>query len=616
MLLNVRYDYEPGCCVWPIPFAFGSPRDIGVSLLDDAGVERKLVLDRDYIIKDASVITFIPEGFRLSICLISPVDLRANAARVLSGEARTVEVAQPVLQQEPVQIVQTDTLQVQALEQRLASIEEEQAQALVLARKIEADSQVQAIRNAADAGIADVRQAMTETLDTLAARSSDAATAIRILESNVVDAASLLDESVKTAKETSANVDMACNAALARLERRVAELEAQLASREAAGISSLAEAATQSRTLIADAQAEAVRTAAEASRMAGQSFVESGYRVVVEGTQANMVLPLPGGLAYWPGRNALFIARNGFLLTPGLDFEETGASDSLSTSVLYHLPLAPNDVLSFHIIPTNPGQDAAASARQAAQSASACAISEGRCRTAEATVQSLVDRVTLDGEKKLTEIEQRGSEAAHNIRSLRDESIARIEDVARRSRTSSASLWSEAEDNIKKLSQSTDTALRKLAFDSQETIKSVRMECQAKAEAAATKAEGEKTISQSLTDQVRALAATAWQAAMQASMDAARPGIAAVTSIEELAFHVSGVYVVNSLLHSHTHFMGVWPVEDLEAANFDGLFFIGKPYPDSPALPTLPYPEEPSLVPEMQPAASATEWLPCGHDHS
>lgn len=116
--------------------------------------------------------------------------------------------------------------------------------------------------------------------------------------------------------------------------------------------------------------------------------------------------------------------------------------------------------------------------------------------------------------------------------------------------------------------------------------------------------------------QANELAICAWQAAWQASLDNVRPGIASVRMAGELSNRPSGVYFVNAKLAAPAQFMGVWPVASLADANWDGVFFIGKPYPDMPKLPDPPaYPSEPSEVPEMRPEAMVKHWLPCEHKH-
>lgn len=87
------------------------------------------------------------------------------------------------------------------------------------------------------------------------------------------------------------------------------------------------------------------------------------------------------------------------------------------------------------------------------------------------------------------------------------------------------------------------------------------------------------------------MAQCAWNAAYQASMMSAKPGIAAVRGVDELAHCVSGLYILNPRLsHSPTLFMGVWPVANLAAISWDGVFFFGPAWPEHPTPPPVPCP--------------------------
>ena len=113
----------------------------------------------------------------------------------------------------------------------------------------------------------------------------------------------------------------------------------------------------------------------------------------------------------------------------------------------------------------------------------------------------------------------------------------------------------------------------------------------------------------------------AWKAAFQAHIAQHRPGIAAVRSWkdEDAAGLLSGVWFANPLLrHSPTIFMGLWPVRAWSAAAWDGVFFLGPPYPDAPVTPPAP-PCPPPVEPEgpdggggETDGGGAGEWRPCG----
>ncbi len=111
----------------------------------------------------------------------------------------------------------------------------------------------------------------------------------------------------------------------------------------------------------------------------------------------------------------------------------------------------------------------------------------------------------------------------------------------------------------------------------------------------------------------------AWKAAWHASVAAQpeRPGMAAYAAVPEIVNAVSGAYVFNPhLRRGPTVFMGVWPLQDMaRGGGWDGVFFLGKPYPDAPTLP----PETP-CPPPVRPdgnggdgsGAATGVWKPCG----
>lgn len=111
-------------------------------------------------------------------------------------------------------------------------------------------------------------------------------------------------------------------------------------------------------------------------------------------------------------------------------------------------------------------------------------------------------------------------------------------------------------------------------------------------------------------------AKAAWAAACAASQHHFRPGISAVHSPEEISCCAHGLFIVNPYItHSPTPFMGIWPVEDLAGAAWDGVFFIGEKYPCPCALPPECHcPEKPELPPDAA-TGDADDWQPCGHRH-
>ena len=112
----------------------------------------------------------------------------------------------------------------------------------------------------------------------------------------------------------------------------------------------------------------------------------------------------------------------------------------------------------------------------------------------------------------------------------------------------------------------------------------------------------------------------AWKAAWHASVAAQpeRPGMAAYAAVPEIVNAVSGAYVFNPhLRRGPTVFMGVWPLQDMaRGGGWDGVFFLGRPYPDSPTLPPetpCPPPVRPDVNGDGNGNGAATGvWKPCG----
>lgn len=125
----------------------------------------------------------------------------------------------------------------------------------------------------------------------------------------------------------------------------------------------------------------------------------------------------------------------------------------------------------------------------------------------------------------------------------------------------------------------------------------------------------------------RTAADEARQAAWQVNTLNARPGIAVVQKPEDLIGAAEGFYIIDpDLKQSPTLFYGLWPIEKIEDAYWDGFFIVGlEPYDgDYPNMPKPPepLPEPPDIEPDPDDGdggsneASGLEWLPCDHTHS
>lgn len=113
----------------------------------------------------------------------------------------------------------------------------------------------------------------------------------------------------------------------------------------------------------------------------------------------------------------------------------------------------------------------------------------------------------------------------------------------------------------------------------------------------------------------------AWRAAWQASVAAQpeRPGLAAFAATEEILSALSGAYFLNShVRRGPAVFTGLWPLSDMARdGGWDGVFFLGPPYPDVPTPPPAPL-----CAPPVRPDGPGGEdgaernpsgvWGPCG----
>lgn len=103
-------------------------------------------------------------------------------------------------------------------------------------------------------------------------------------------------------------------------------------------------------------------------------------------------------------------------------------------------------------------------------------------------------------------------------------------------------------------------------------------------------------------------------AASQASLYRNMPGIASVDSVMKIQGPCQGLFIVNPYVKpAPSPFMGIWPAENEAQMTWDGIFFIGPPYPDDVKLP-------PAMVLPPEPGekgrGNAGDWLPCEHGHT
>lgn len=635
MVTSARYEYVQGNFAWPVPFPFGSETDVGVRLEGADGLARQLTLNADYIIQGGNVIYVLPRGQALIVYLNGPLNqaLAANAAHVLT--ACTAGAAQPL-----VAAAIAAPAAASADNTASASLRGQTAPPVADARYDELAAKVQALTDAqAEARQTALTQAEQERLAELEATGAAAGKTLDQKTDVALDAITLateeaearLDQQAARALAVSAMADTAAakaeaagaaaseaaTATLARLEQRIAELETRLDAK-AGGVTKLADnAASRATALIVQAQTEAQAELAAQARLAGQAWPELGWQNMTADLPATSIIRLPGSMRYYPGRNSLLVARNGFMLAQGHDFEEVGTGAEPSSQVRIIAPVNEGDLLAFWVFPTNVAQaakEAQAAAERAAHEAAGFSAQGSQQLAAVNTAAS--KSVTANAEH-LGQISQASGQAQANIRADRDAALQRIRDVSGNAHKDCVSVWQTSSAELRKLASDGNASLRQTWSQAAKDICEVRKDAQAKAEAASLAANLAATRSARSIAAIHFLADCAWQAAWQASMDNCRPGIASVRTLAELATRPSGVYFLNPNLACPSHFMGLWPVRNFSDINFDGVFFLGQPYPDQPELPDPPpWPDVPADIPEMRPQADVNHWLPCGHSHN
>lgn len=668
----VRYCHEPGNFVWPIPFPYGSVNDVGVRLLDEAQAGRRLVYEADYTISDGKVMCIVPPGRQLEIWLDAPYEAakqayQANAlsasavnsqnasavngqAYSAAGMAQSQQVqSQPYgvmsasLMEEPVacydgnsqsgaclsevQVVGSSSApdnKIASLEQKLDALLDAQAQALAVSQAAEKDGQIAKIRAEGE----DCQQSLQKEADACLEAISDktalatlslheTASAISATATQAQLQAEVATAAAEEAKETAEDAVKALTAKVAELEARLEiaanQLEAQAAAVQASAINAM--------------QAEAVcytQAAARATRLAGQAWPTQGYLVQADYMPAGAIICLPEPLAYWPGRNSLYVAKNGFRLSLRRDFEEVGSGNSLSNTIKILAQTNSGDVWDFCIAPTNPAQAASESANAAAKSAFAAARSAEDAAMRLSDVNQVANSALDLGNKKLAEISLASQSDLAAIRKNGQDYVEAIRSLGQNATSQAAEVWGQSVGQIKKEASQSQQAAAKSWQEAQAQIAAARIEALNSAQECKAEAGRRKTAAANSAADAMRLAKCAWSAAWNASLNMARPGIACVRHVSELSAMPSGVYFINKNLAMSLPFMGIWPVADVADMRHDGVFFIGEPYPDTPenpdANPDFPaypnYPEDPAITPEMRPAAMANGWLPCQHSHS
>lgn len=640
-----RYEYQAGVAAFPVPFEYELPEHIGVNLELPTGQEKRLALNIDYVVGDGAVFYVLPKNHALIIFDASPPKLEKFQATALAGMKRAspkpeatfseaaafARINEPMLLDEEIAACSADedkseagnSDRLAALEKKLAELENEKLLLLEQERARTADAQIGVLEQTGAASLTAIEDTTNQALRQIQAVSSNAT---RQTLEEVAQATASADEAVTRAKDAVPAVISTSESTEDKLAKFLASLETRLASLEnerlKAADDSIRQIDVAAMNALASLNAQTERLALENESKAaleGNPWPLEGFFTTNANLPASSIVTLPNGMGYYPGRNSLRISVNGYMLIQGRDFEEVcdGAHPAKTIRIL--LASLKGDLWHFYVIPTNTAQAAQEAAAQAKTSAFQAGKAADGARAAQASTQELADKTLTEGSAKLNAITTQGNQAVSNIAIIRDNAKAEINDVATTARREAASVWNDATRQIRKEAEISSQAARKLWQDAEKGIADARVDAQKKAEAAADLASRKAENASVNSSKALELAQCAWQAAFDASVVNVKPGIASVSKFSELLSVVSGIYIINPLVRGKTPFMGIWPVEKEEDMQWDGIFFIGMPYPDQPAKPEAPdlppFPEEPKDVPEMQPIAAGKEWLPCGHNH-
>lgn len=657
MKISTRYEHSPGLFLWPIPFPFDSPKDVGARLVKETGLEQELIYGKDFSISHNRIVYTLPENCSLIVYLAGTVDsVLASQARTLAREGASeftaapaatsaaytsttaassslesklqalldmlaAQAAQPMLanaapvNQTPAYDPATGRLD--SLEQQVATILTAQAEAKESARTKAAGEKIEEIEKAGAKAESALDMKTDVAMDAITLATAEAEQLISGKAAEALAVAAKADIAADKAKAASETVEAATEEALAKLERRIDAIEASINDKALYAEQRAATASHNAEAAIRAASAQACAEAAAASRLAGMEAPQTGWKILAGKIEAGGILELPKPLAYFPGRNSLIVIRNGFALCMGQEYEEIGNADGMANSIRLTSAANAEDLFSFYVLPTNITHAAKSAAAEARASSRAAHEDAARASGYAASVTEAANKCLTANARHQADINKLSAEAQEDIRSGRLAAINEITSKGGKARENCVKLWNTASKEIKSLGQSRLDTLLDTWQKAEKAIANVRVEAQAKAEQAAKLAGIKAEAAGALKEESQSLAHCAWRAAMQASLASARPGIGCVPDLPSLNTMPAGVYLVNPAITVPLPFMGVWPVMGMEHTNFDGVFLVGlAPYPEEIKTPDIPYPENPEDVPDMKPPAMESDnWLPCGHRH-
>lgn len=632
------------------------PREHSLIIFLDAAYNEELALNSRNVL--SSIDPAQAFGGQVISASQQPGLMQANTASLLNTASATNLIntaSQPAaLLEQPAQTggAASDSgleSEIAELKSQLAALSSERDQALLAARQAEADNQIQSLQSTGASCLDKVEEAQTQALSSIEQKTAALQDSLVQTGQALITASEELDSAQAKASETAAAINQAAEAALTRLANKVDELESRLAkltqdsqaaiasanqaisenleakvislesqlnTTAASAKATLDLASEQATQQAAVCQAEIKAEACACQQLASQVWPLQGYLRQVSDLDVNNILTLPEPLRYYPGRNCLFVARNGFVLTQGRDFDEVGIGASVSNVIRLLAPSRKGDIWSFWVAPTNAGQEAGIYARDAARAASDAYAAKVETESLAKSIKDTGNQTLAQGQKTLADIGQASQVNLSAIKSAGDSALDSVRALQKNATGEACQIWSQTTSAIRKESEASQKSATDLWQKARQDITTARAEALEQARALEVKASQAAQRSGVAASQAHDLASCAWQAAYMAAIDNAKPGIGCVRSLNELAIRPSGVYFINPYISMPLPFMGVWPVQSLADARFDGLFFIGIPYPEKIEEPDLPYPEEPGDVPEMKPQAATSDWLPCEHTHN
>lgn len=679
MASSVRYEADGKNAVWPIPFEYSDVSLINVSLVDTLGREIPQAFGRDYYIKDKKVILACSKGCLVLIRLedaaapepspddpdtaVIPQEKPAtqtaagmdSLCQAMAGLVRVMaerESAAQALAAAPATLNNADIMvedeRVSQLEARLAAIEEASAKAVEEARESASDAQVSRILEAGASQAASLDEAAEEAARSIEASASQA---IGKVEAAGGESGRLAAEALERAREaeTKAAETLArLNAALEELQELSLKYAENFVTARDAATARLEARAEKAVANVDKACGHALLRATEQAALPGNAWPQGAAFTQTAHLDCGDYLDVP--FAWTAGRHALLVHKNGLIQIEGVDYQE-GEADSCGhvTRIKILNPSDAGALWSFWAAPTNAGQEASLCASHALAHANESASHARNVVRMAQDVQAMAEAVEKDGKT----LRNSGAQALAEIRSAHSSGLS---DVKAASLDGKAGVESMARSRISQINAVADSAIANVSTMSADAGASIsRAAAQAKAQVSQTcadheaqaKAYAEKSgkyaensrqwAKNSQANAKNALAnshnaaacaedayGSAW-ASQQANRVA---GIISVTSLADVGMAASGLYVINPhIQRSPSIFMGVWPVASIADIAWDGVFFIGKPYPDQPAMPPAPEPpddppappdpDDPAIPdPPQNPGPANSGWIPCGHSHA